>query len=68
MTVHIMDDGFAFILGLFKSLVSEVQLVGEVVNVPLQSVNFLDARLFSSFHISDTKLAPVNLLFQSLHP
>ena len=35
MAVHIMDDGFSFVLGLLEGLVGKVELVCEVVDVPL---------------------------------
>lgn len=35
MAVHIMNDGFPLILGLFEGLIGEVKLVRQVVNVPL---------------------------------
>ena len=59
MAVHIMDDGFSFVLGLFEGLVSKVELVGEVVDVPLQRVDLLDARLLAGVPITHVELVAI---------
>ena len=63
MAVHIMNDGFPFVLGLFEGLVSKVELVGEVVDVPLQRVDFLDAGLLAGVPITHVQLVAIQLFF-----
>ena len=59
MAVHIMNDGFPFVLGLFEGLVSKVELVGEVVDVPLQRVDLLDAGLLAGLPIAHVQLVAI---------
>jgi len=63
MAVHIMNDGFPLILGLFESLICEVELVREVVDVPLQGVDLLDAGLLAGVPVTQVKLVAVQLFF-----
>ena len=59
MAVHIMDDGFSFVLGLLEGLVGKVELVCEVVDVPLQRVDLLDARLLAGVPITHVELVAI---------
>jgi hypothetical protein len=59
MAVHIMNYGFPFILGLFESLIGEVKLVRQVVDVPLQCVDLLDAGLLAGVPITHVKLVAI---------
>jgi hypothetical protein len=52
MAVHIMNDGFPLILGLLEGLICEVELVREVVDVPLQGVDLLDAGLLAGLPVT----------------
>jgi hypothetical protein len=63
MAVHIMNDGLPLILGLFESLICEVKLVRQVVDVPLQGVDLLDAGLLAGVAITHVKLVAIQLFF-----
>ena len=63
MAVHIMNDGFPFILGLFESLVSKIELVRQVVDVPLQGVDLLDAGLLPGLPIAHMQLVAIQFFF-----
>ena len=63
MAVHIMNDGFPLILGLLEGLICEVELVREVVDVPLQGVDLLDAGLLAGIPITHVKLVAIQLFF-----
>ena len=63
MAVHIMNDGFPLILGLFESLICEVELVREVVDVPLQGVDLLDAGLLAGLPVTHVQLVAIQLFF-----
>jgi hypothetical protein len=67
MTVDIMNDGLSLILGLSKGLVTQLDLMGQVIDMSLQSMNLLDASLLSVFNFSETQLKPVVVLLESLH-
>ena len=58
-----MNDGFPFVLGLFEGLISKVELVRQVVNVPLQCVNLLDAGLLTGIPITHVELVAIQLFF-----
>ncbi len=47
-----MDEGVSVVLGLAEGLVSQLQLVRQVVDVSLERVNLLDTGLLSVLHIS----------------
>ena len=63
MAVHIMNDGFPLILCLFESLICEVELVREVVDVPLQGVDLLDAGLLAGLPVTHVQLVAIQLFF-----
>ena len=63
MAVHIMNDGFPFILSLFESLISKVELVRQVVDVPLQGVDLLDACLLTGLPVAHVQLVAIQLFF-----
>ena len=63
MAVHIMNDGFPLILGLLEGLIREVELVREVVDVPLQGVDLLDAGLLAGIPVSHVQLVAIQLFF-----
>jgi hypothetical protein len=63
MAVHIMNDGFPFVLGLFEGLIGKVELVRQVVDVPLQRVDLLDAGLLTGIPITHVELVAIQLFF-----
>ena len=63
MAVHIMNDGFPFILGLFESLISKIELMSQVVDVPLQGVDLLDAGLLTGLPIAHMQLVAIQFFF-----
>jgi hypothetical protein len=67
MAVDIMNDGLSLVLCLSKGLVAQLNLMGQMIDMSLQSMNLLDASLLSVFNFSETQLKPVVVLLKSLH-
>lgn len=54
------------VLGLVKCLLCQLILMSEVIDVPLESVYLLDARLLPLFDLPHPQLRPVQLLLKRL--
>jgi hypothetical protein len=67
MAVDIMNDGLSLVLGLSKCLVTQLDLMSQVIDVSLQSMDLLNASLLSVLNFSETQLKPVVVLLKSLH-
>ena len=66
MRLDIVEELVLLVFGLVDCLLGQLVLVGEVVDVALQSMDLLDARLLSLLYLSQPELGAVELLLQSL--
>ncbi len=57
MAVDVVEQRVALLLGLGDRLLRQLVLVRQVVDVPLQGVDLLDARLLTGLYLSQTQLS-----------
>lgn len=66
VAVHVRNYGLPVVAHLPDRTVSQLKLMREVVDVPLEGVNLLDVVLLSRLHLPQAQLCSVDLLLESL--